>query len=61
MTALMAFNPATGELVAIDAKSSLGYLLLQAQRLEASKIDCYFQLGIIEPEEIDEDLSADGV
>jgi hypothetical protein len=47
MTALMAFNPAIQAWVPIDVKTHLGYLVLQAQRLEAVDIQCYFQIGVM--------------
>jgi hypothetical protein len=42
----MAKNPAIGAWVAIDWKTHLGYLVLQAQRLEAVAVEHYFQIGV---------------
>jgi hypothetical protein len=46
LTALMAFTPGTYQLVPLDVREQLCLLLLQAQRMEAAGVECYFQLGI---------------
>ncbi len=48
MTCLIAWSKDTNEWIPIDCTQKLGYLLLQAQRLEVLDVPFYFQIGVFD-------------